>query len=220
MNQLLPYRHKSEINMPLELKTLPNDIQWNGSIIYLDRDGVINKGSEDYINSPDELELLPNISNAIAELKKNGFRVCVVTNQSPINRGLWGHDVLEKIHDKMIKELLKLNNGAVIDLILYSPYAPYEESIARKPNPGMLRAGNILINSAELNISLPDEFQIMDEHTLFNENEMSAIVGDRRVDYMAGIRHGVRAFLVNPNIGLSQVIDRLLDKTDKGDVLH
>ncbi len=220
MDQLLPYRHKSGIKKPLKLKKLPNNIQWNGAIIYLDRDGVINKGSEAYINSIDELEILPNVSNAIAKLKKKGYRICIVTNQSPINRGFWGHDTLEKIHEKLIEELLKTNKDAIIDLILYSPYAPNEESLARKPNSGMLRAGNIIINSAELNLELPEEFNIGSKKPLFDENKMSAIVGDRYVDYMAGIGHGIRAFIVNPNIGLPQVIDRLLDKTDKGDALH
>ena len=49
---------------------------------------------------------------------------------------------------------------------------------------------------------------------------MSAMVGDRLVDIQAGNAHGVRTFLVNPDLGLPQVIDRILDKNDKGDVLH
>ena len=66
MEKLLPYRHKSKISKKLNLTRFPNDIKWNGSIIYLDRDGVINKGSEilieefpsseDFIDTKDKIE--------------------------------------------------------------------------------------------------------------------------------------------------------------------
>ncbi len=219
MNQLLPYRHKSRLFQNLDLLPLPNNSSWNGSIIYLDRDGVLNIGSENYINSPEELVILPDVANSIAELKKSGFRLCLVTNQSPINRGYWGHDVLEKIHEKMIIELKNINKDAIIDLILYSPYAPFEHSISRKPNPGMLMAGNLIINYSEKGEEIPGYEDLKSEY-LFEEGELSAIVGDRLVDIQAGNSHGIRTFLVNPNIGLPQVIGRILDKTDKGDVLQ
>ncbi|MAT48358.1 MAG: hypothetical protein CMA27_00835 [Euryarchaeota archaeon] len=220
MDELLPYRHKSGIGEKLNLTKFPNDVSWNGSIIYLDRDGVINKGSENYINSRDEFVLLPDVAKSLARLRKSGFRTCLVTNQSPINRGYWSHKTLEEIHEKMIEELSNLNVNAVIDLILYSPYSPEENSISRKPGTGMLRAGNIILNSSELGINLPSNFDSLDEALLFEEGSMSAMVGDRYVDYQAGKSHGVRTFMVNPNSGLSEVINRILDKNDKGDVLH
>ena len=220
MEELLPYRHKSKISKKLNLTRLPNDIKWNGSIIYLDRDGVINKGSENYINSPEEFVLLPDVAESLAMIRKAGYRTCLVTNQSPINRGYWGHAVLEKIHEKMIDELINLNSDAVIDLILYSPYSPQENSISRKPGPGMLRAGNIILNCSELDKEIPLNFESLDESLLYEEGDMSAMVGDRYVDYEAGKSHGIRAFMVNPNLGLSDVIQRILDKNDKGDFLH
>jgi hypothetical protein len=55
---LLPHRDGDDLDAPLELKPLPNG-PWEGKIAYLDRDGVLNKGSENYINSPDELVILP-----------------------------------------------------------------------------------------------------------------------------------------------------------------
>jgi len=220
MGELLPHRHKSGIGEKLNLTKFPNDVSWNGSIIYLDRDGVINKGSENYINSREEFVLLPDVAESLARLREFGFRTCLVTNQSPINRGYWDHETLEGIHQKMIEELSNLNINAVIDLILYSPYSPEENSISRKPGAGMLRAGNIILNSSELGITLPLNFDSLDEDLLFEEGSMSAMVGDRYVDYQAGKSHGVRSFLVNPNRGLPDVINRILDKNDKGDVLH
>ncbi|MBJ99981.1 MAG: hypothetical protein CMB48_03225 [Euryarchaeota archaeon] len=219
MNQLLPYRHKSKLFENLDLLPLPNNSPWNGSIIYLDRDGVLNIGSENYINSPEELVILPDVANSIAKLKKNGFRLCIVTNQSPINRGYWGHNMLEKIHEKLISDLKKINEDAVVDLILYSPYAPFENSISRKPNPGMLMAGNVIINHSEKGEKIPNYVDLNSDY-LFYEGESSAIVGDRLVDIQAGNSHGIRTFLVDPDIGLPQVIERILDKTDKGDVLQ
>ena len=219
MNQLLPYRHRANLFDKLQLSPFPENRIWNGSIIYLDRDGVLNIGSENYINNPEELIILPGVADSIARLKKNGFRICIVTNQSPINRGFWSHDMLESIHEKLIDELKIKNKQAVLDLILYSPYAPFEDSIARKPSSGMLMAGNLIINHSERG-ELPIDYNELDTHDLFDEGEMSAMVGDRLVDIQAGNAHGVRTFLVNPNLGLPQVIDRILDKNDKGDVLH
>ena len=219
MNQLLPYRHKANLFDKLQLSPFPKNRIWNGSIIYLDRDGVLNIGSENYINSPEELIILPGVADSIARLKKNGFRICIVTKQSPINRGFWSHEMLGSIHEKLIDELKIKNKHAVLDLILYSPYAPFEDSIARKPSSGMLMAGNLIINHSERG-ELPIDYNELDNHDLFDEGEMSAMVGDRLVDIQAGNAHGVRTFLVNPDLGLPQVIDRILDKNDKGDVLH
>ena len=219
MNQLLPYRHKANLFDKLQLSPFPKNRIWNGSIIYLDRDGVLNIGSENYINNPEELIILPGVADSIARLKKNGFRICIVTNQSPINRGFWSHEMLESIHEKLIDELKIKNKHAVLDLILYSPYAPFEDSIARKPSSGMLMAGNLIINHSERG-ERPIDYNELGDHDLFDEGEMSAMVGDRLVDIQAGNAHGVRTFLVNPDLGLPQVIDRILDKNDKGDVLH
>ena len=80
-------------------------------------------------------------------------------------------------------------------------------------------AGNLIINYSEKGEELPSYEDLKSEY-LFEEGELSAIVGDRLVDIQAGNSHGIRTFLVNPNIGLPQVIGRILDKTDKGDVLQ
>ncbi len=98
---MLPGRHGAELFDELALSELPIEGDWDGSIAYLDRDGVINIGSPNYINTVDELVVLPNAAKSIAELRRNGFRVCVVTNQSPIGRGLWNHRRLAMIHDEL-----------------------------------------------------------------------------------------------------------------------
>ena len=57
---LQPHRESAELTAPLDLLDLPSGKSWDGRIAYLDRDGVINVGSENYVNSPAEVELLPN----------------------------------------------------------------------------------------------------------------------------------------------------------------
>ena len=142
---LIPKRDGAELDSPLDLLPLPNGV-WDGKIAYLDRDGVLNIGSENYINSPEELVVFPNTADSVAALRESGFRVCVVTNQSPIGRGLWSDETLHSIHAKLRELLLSENSNAHLDLILYSPYAPWEGAWARKPNPGMLESGRQIIS--------------------------------------------------------------------------
>ena len=85
---LPPHRESAELTAPLELLDLPGGKTWDGRIAYLDRDGVINVGSENYVNSPAEVELLPNAGLAIGNLRRAGYRIVVVTNQSPIGLSL------------------------------------------------------------------------------------------------------------------------------------
>ena len=96
---LIPKRDGAEIDSPLDLLPLPNGGTWDGKIAYLDRDGVLNVGSENYINSPEELEVFPNTADSVAALRESGFRVCVVTNQSPVGRGLWSDENLHTINE-------------------------------------------------------------------------------------------------------------------------
>lgn len=105
-------------------------------LIILDRDGVINYDSPDYIKSPDEWQPIPGSIEAIALLKNAGYIVVVATNQSGIARNLYDIATLQSIHEKM--QQLCLKNGAAIDKIYYCPHHPSEHCACRKPKPGML----------------------------------------------------------------------------------
>src|SRR5690606_25032059 len=70
-------------------------------LIVLDRDGVINADSDDYVKSPDEWRPLPGSLDAIARLTRAGFDVVVATNQSGIGRGLFSAETLDAIHARM-----------------------------------------------------------------------------------------------------------------------
>lgn len=103
--------------------------------IILDRDGVINQDSDDYIKSPEEFIPIEGSLEAIAKLKHAGFRVVVATNQSGLARKLYDLDTLHRIHDKLSR--LLQNEGAHLDGIFYCPHGPDDICHCRKPKPGM-----------------------------------------------------------------------------------
>lgn len=104
-------------------------------LVILDRDGVINEDSDDYIKSPEEYVPIPGSLEAIARLKKAGFTVVVATNQSGIGRGYFDLDTLEAMHNKL-KMLLAEREGSV-DGIFYCPHTPEDNCDCRKPAPGL-----------------------------------------------------------------------------------
>jgi len=106
-------------------------------IVILDRDGVINFDSADYIKSPDEWTPIPRSLEAIADLNQAGFHVLVATNQSGVGRGLFEMAALNAIHDKMHRALGQV--GAHLDAVFYCPHAQDAGCDCRKPKPGMLR---------------------------------------------------------------------------------
>ncbi|MDR2690159.1 MAG: D-glycero-beta-D-manno-heptose 1,7-bisphosphate 7-phosphatase [Azoarcus sp.] len=105
-------------------------------LIVLDRDGVINFDSEQFIKSPDEWRPIPGSLEAIARLNRWGWRVVVATNQSGVGRGLFDMDMLNAIHDKMTKSLAQV--GGRLDAIFYCPHPADSTCECRKPKPGML----------------------------------------------------------------------------------
>lgn len=107
-------------------------------LVILDRDGVINEESKQYIKNPSEWIPIPGSLEAIAMLKEAGFLVAIATNQSGLGRGLYTVDILDKIHDKMYAALRQL--GTTIDCLYYCPHLPNANCSCRKPQPGLLLA--------------------------------------------------------------------------------
>jgi D-glycero-D-manno-heptose 1,7-bisphosphate phosphatase len=105
-------------------------------LIILDRDGVINYDSDQFIKSPDEWRPIPGSLEAIARLTHAGFRVIIATNQSGLGRRLFDMAALISIHDKMYKALAQL--GGRIDALFYCPHTADSNCDCRKPKPGML----------------------------------------------------------------------------------
>jgi D-glycero-D-manno-heptose 1,7-bisphosphate phosphatase len=105
-------------------------------LIILDRDGVINHDSEQFIKSPDEWRPIPGSLEAIARLNRAGYRVVVATNQSGVGRGLLDFATLNAIHDKMHRALALA--GGRIEAVFFCPHTADARCDCRKPRPGML----------------------------------------------------------------------------------
>ena len=109
------------------------DNEWT---LFLDRDGVLNKKLEGrYVTSPEELVLLPGVPDALAQFSTLFSRIIIVTNQQGIGKEIMTHEDLSEVHDAMLEQLIYF--GGRIDEIYYCPDLEHEDSINRKPNPGM-----------------------------------------------------------------------------------
>lgn len=106
-------------------------------LVILDRDGVINYDSDQFIKSPDEWKPIPGSLEAIARLNQWGYRVLVATNQSGVSRGLFDMDTLNAIHEKMHRSVMQV--GGRIDAVFFCPHSAEEKCECRKPKPGLLR---------------------------------------------------------------------------------
>ena len=105
-------------------------------LVILDRDGTINRASDEFVKSPEEWHPLPGSLEAISRLSHAGFHVVLATNQSGIGRGLFDMAALNAVHARMLKSLAAV--GGRIDAIFYCPHAPDEGCACRKPEPGLL----------------------------------------------------------------------------------
>jgi D-glycero-D-manno-heptose 1,7-bisphosphate phosphatase len=106
-------------------------------LVILDRDGVINFDSDDYVKSPAEWRPIPGSLEAIARLNQHDYQIAIATNQAAISRGLFDMKTLNAIHQKL--HLSAQAVGAHIDAIFFCPHAADEFCDCRKPRPGLLK---------------------------------------------------------------------------------
>lgn len=154
--------------------------------IFLDRDGTINF-DPGYIKNPDDVKILPGVSEGIRKLKVElGFKIVVVSNQAGVSKGLMTLEDVHAVNNK-IQELLKKEN-AEIDAFYFCPFHPdyddEEKSKCRKPSPLML-----LKAAEELDIDLTRSF----------------MVGDRAGDIEAGLNAGVKSILLQSEIADEEI---------------
>jgi D-glycero-D-manno-heptose 1,7-bisphosphate phosphatase len=106
-------------------------------LIILDRDGVINHDSPDFIKSPDEWKPIKGSLEAIAKLSQAGFNVVIITNQSGVGRKLFSADMLSQIHVRMIDHIRQ--HGGKIQSVLFCPHLPEDDCDCRKPKTGLYK---------------------------------------------------------------------------------
>lgn len=149
-------------------------------LIVLDRDGVINEDSDDYVKTLEEWIPIPGSLQAIARLNRAGWTVAVATNQSGLARGMFTPSTLADMHFKM--QQLVMEQGGRIDLIVHCPHGPDDGCQCRKPKPGM--------------------FRTIAEHFGLADLKGVPVVGDSHRDLHAGLLLGGKPYLVKTGKGL------------------
>jgi len=155
--------------------------------VLLDRDGTINE-EIGYVLRPDELRLIPGALDALAELQRLGLGMVVVTNQSPIGRGMITTEQLDAIHDRL-RELLA-GGGVTLDGIEVCPHRPDEGCACRKP-------GTLMVERAV-------------ERLGFDPGE-GWLIGDHAADMKLGRAVGARTILVLTGHGREELEDAAAD---------
>ena len=145
-------------------------------LVILDRDGVINRDSSEYIKQPAEWIALPGSLDAIARLTRAGWTIAVATNQSGVGRGLFTEATLRRIHQHMLARIEAA--GGRVAGVFYCPHRPDAGCDCRKPRPGLLEQA-----AAALGRSLEDV----------------PYVGDKLSDVQAAVAAGARPILVGPH---------------------
>jgi len=105
-------------------------------LVILDRDGTINEDRDDFVKSPEEWVPLPGALEAIARLNHAGWHTVLATNQSGLGRGLFDMAMLNAMHARMNRMLMK--HGGRIDAVFFCPHTPEDQCDCRKPAPGLV----------------------------------------------------------------------------------
>lgn len=149
------------------------------SLVILDRDGVINQDSPNYIRAASDWQPIAGSLEAMARLTQSGYRVVIASNQSGIGRGLFSYDALFATNDKLTRYLSAL--GGRVDGIFFCPHSPDQGCACRKPLPGML-----------LEIA----------RRLQTKLTQVPFIGDSLKDIQAGLAAGASPILVRTGVGL------------------
>lgn len=108
------------------------------NVVFLDRDGVINHDSPEYIKSCAEFEFLAGSLEAIRDLTVNGFNIIIITNQSVIGRKMVSESGLKAIFD-LLTSKVEASGGKIKD-IFFCPHVPEDQCRCRKPETGLIQA--------------------------------------------------------------------------------
>ena len=156
--------------------------------IFMDRDGVINYNRDDYVKSWAEFKFIPGAKEAIKQINDTNRLLILITNQSPIGRGIFTKQTLDNIHFKMLQELSAAS--AHIDAIYFCPHKPDDNCDCRKPKPGLiLKAAN------DYDVDLKESW----------------MVGDSDTDLKAGAAAGCKTIKVDLKNTLIKVVEQILD---------
>lgn len=140
--------------------------------VFLDRDGTLNE-ERSYLGRPEDVVVYPGAGSALRRLSVAGFRLFIVTNQSGVGRGYFTLEDVERVNERLLKELA--GDGVLFEKIYIAPEAPGEPSRGRKPSPEFL-------------------FQAQREFGV--DLARSYFIGDKLIDLQCGWNAGVRKCLL------------------------
>ena len=108
-------------------------------IVFLDRDGVINKypGDRLYVTSLKKFKFLPKTKEAIALLSSKGFKIFVASNQAGVGKGTYAQKTLDAITARMLKDIRQAG-GDILE-VYYCTHRKDALCPCRKPKPGLLK---------------------------------------------------------------------------------
>jgi D-glycero-D-manno-heptose 1,7-bisphosphate phosphatase len=146
--------------------------------VFLDRDGTLIQEME-YLSRPDQVVVFPGVGQALCDLRRAGFKLFIVSNQSGVGRGYFTLADVDRVHARLAEELAR--EGAGVDKIYVAPEAPGAPGRGRKPLPQFL-------------FDARDEFQL--------DLSQSYMVGDKLIDLQCGWNAGVKkSILVRTGYG-------------------
>jgi histidinol-phosphate phosphatase family protein len=173
-------------NIIVKQKKLKNDSKQKA--VFIDRDGVINLNRDDYVKSWAEFEFIPGAKDAIQHINETDFLLIIITNQSPIGRGIFTQETLDGIHKKMLEELFE--HGGYVDAIYFCPHKPDDNCNCRKPKSGL-----ILDAANDFKIDLPSSWML----------------GDSDSDIAAGSAAGCKTKKVTSEDPLIKIVNEILN---------
>ena len=164
--------------------------------VFLDRDGVLIRDTG-AITQKNQIELLANVSDAIASLRVLGFNIILFSNQTVVSKGLMTYEEMLALNQNIFDRILAENSNAIFDAAYFSPYHPKaqvekyrKDSDCRKPRPGMLLKGQ-----KEFNLNLSFSF----------------VIGDRLTDVYAGNSVGCQTILLATGAHQEPLIETSLE---------
>ena len=164
------------------------------NLIILDRDGVINYDSDQFIKSPDEWKPLPGSLEAIARLSQSGYRVVVATNLSGVAWGLFDMPTLNSIHEKMHKACAQA--GGRIDAVFFCPHAADDNCGCRKPKSGMIEeiANRYSVDLSNV-LSVGDSLRDLEASARLGAQPVLVLTGKgQKTQAKGGLPQGTRVF--------------------------
>ncbi len=158
--------------------------------VFLDRDGVINRERGDHTWRVQDFEILPGVVEALQTLSDAGYLLVVITNQSGIGLGKYGHADVHRVHEQIHMALHQ--RGVTLTGIFYCPHHPHQgRCLCRKP-------GSLLLEKAMARWGIGRSGTVM--------------IGDRERDVQAAEALGIRGILVEANSSLLPVVQKELLK--------